>query len=416
MSNYPFSPADSLGPTPTADLPAEPPEIVAGTVRWDDTANAWVEWSGSAWVAVTSTPLVLPVTVANGGTGIATLTAAGAIPTAGASGTAAMVPLAAVAVGQVLVSGGAATIPAWAGTSVPLTGIAPQLVLGAVAASSSGAVDLKGLTSGTTRLTVPAAAGSVTVTLPTVATTGPAVQAATSGDCLVATTGGVQSYSPRAAVGVLVGRQYLTAASGTYTPTAGATRALFELVAGGGGGGGADSNQATTAGAGGGGGAGGYAAKLYTDLATEITYTVGTGGAGGAAGVNAGDPGVDTTSVQGATTVTAKAGAGGAAGNQVSTAIAIAGGAGGAVSTNGDLNAGGQPGDVGIVAIITVCVGGNGAPTQFGAGGAGGLDSAGGAGVGFGGGGGGGAAPSSGAADRAGGNGSPGVIVVSEWR
>lgn len=62
------------------------------------------------------------------------------------------------------------------------------------ASSATGILNFNGTTSGTTALTVPAAAGSVTITLPTVTTTGPTAQSTTTGSPLVATSAGVQSY------------------------------------------------------------------------------------------------------------------------------------------------------------------------------------------------------------------------------
>lgn len=353
--------------------------------------------------------LVAPVI--SGGTGLATMGAVGAIPTGGTAGTGTMVALADVAVGAVLASGGVGVIPQYLATAVPLTGISPQLVLGAVVASSSGAVDFKGLTSGTTRLTVPAAAGAVTVTLPTVATTGPTVQA-TAGQALSSDASGVQSYASFAGLGTLVGTQTLTSGTdATYTPTAGATVALFHLVGAGGGGGGADFTAADF-GCGGGGGGGGYAIKRYTTL-TGITYTIGALGTGGTVGNNAGLAGGDTTSTQSATTVTAKGGSGGASTASGVTVVFVAGGAGGTISTNGDLNAGGAAGTFGARSA-TIGAGGAGGSSRFGGGATGAVgDAAGNNAVAFGAGGSGGAASTT---DRAGGNGSNGVIFVEEFR
>ena len=76
-------------------------------------------------------------------------------------------------------------------------------------------------------------------------------------------------------------------ASGTYTPTTGATLAVVELVGGGGGGGGADVSTSSDWTASGGGGAGGYSRKL---IALSGTYSV-TIGAAGSAGNNTGGNG-----------------------------------------------------------------------------------------------------------------------------
>lgn len=162
------------------------------------TVNTNSPLSGGGAVSLgTSLTLSLgTVGVGTGGTGQTSFgSAAGGIITSGTSGTGSLGNVPDVAAGALLTSGGTSSNPAWAATSVAVNGVAPQLVLGAVAASSSGAIDFKGLTSGTTRITVPAAAGSVTVTLPTVTTTEPAANPSTSGMCLQATTAGVQSYA-----------------------------------------------------------------------------------------------------------------------------------------------------------------------------------------------------------------------------
>lgn len=217
-----------------------------------------------------------------------------------------------------------------------------------------------------------------------------------------------------AGVGTLVGmRVFTTGTAATYTPTAGATVAVFELVGGGGGGGAAFTNTASAIGVGGGGGSGGYALKRFTDL-TGITYTVGAGGAGGAAGDNPGAAGTDSTVAQGATTITALGGGGGAAANTADS-IAALGGAGGAVSTNGDINSGGQAGGSAFgVFASNAAFGGAGGGSRFGGGAAAQATGSAGANAATFGAGGSGAASFD--ANRAGGNGSAGVIVVWEYK
>lgn len=67
--------------------------------------------------AVLTTDVTGTLPVANGGTGLTTWGATGALATAGLSGTGAMVALADVATGSILVSGGTSTIPAWSASS-----------------------------------------------------------------------------------------------------------------------------------------------------------------------------------------------------------------------------------------------------------------------------------------------------------
>lgn len=76
--------------------------------------------------------------VANGGTGLATFTAIGAIPYATAATT--LAALAAVATGRVLASGGVATAPAW----TPTPWLATSLKIGGNSGVASGALDVLG--------------------------------------------------------------------------------------------------------------------------------------------------------------------------------------------------------------------------------------------------------------------------------
>lgn len=83
----------------------------------------------------------------------------------------------------------------------------------------------------------------------------------------------------------LIGVQRFTA-SGTYTPSAGANRALIVAIGGGGGGGaaGLSSGSGSASSAGGGGGAGAFAIAYQASGLTSQTVTIGAGGAGGATG------------------------------------------------------------------------------------------------------------------------------------
>lgn len=140
------------------------------------------------------------------------------------------------------------------------------------------------------------------------------------------------------ATGRLLGVQRITA-SGTYTPTAGTTRIIVEIVGAGGGGAAATATGTATNSSGGGGGSGAYVKALINSVPASVAVTIGAGGAGGD-GVT--DPS-SNGSVGGTTTfgayATASGGAGGLAGTQsgqTSTSnFASAGGAGGSTATVG---------------------------------------------------------------------------------
>lgn len=204
--------------------------------------------------------------------------------------------------------------------------------------------------------------------------------------------------------------------TGTTFTTRADTRSIKVRMVGGGGGGGGANTAATSGAMGGGGGAGGYAEKTFSVAgSTGYTYAIGGAGAAGAAAGGTGGTGGNTTFTVGATTVTAFGGVGGVGSAAAATALTVLGGAGGAVSTNGDLNVGGHPGDPGIRSSATIGVSGNGAQSEFGAGGIGKIaQSAGAAGTGFGAGGSGGCCINGGAA-AAGGAGLAGVIIVEEY-
>lgn len=80
-------------------------------------------------------------------------------------------------------------------------------------------------------------------------------------------------------VGALIGVQ-MFAASGTYTPTAGARSNIVELVGAGGAGGSGRSTASGFIAGGAGGGAGGYAKSRYllSDLSLPVAVTIGAGG------------------------------------------------------------------------------------------------------------------------------------------
>lgn len=217
--------------------------------------------------------------------------------------------------------------------------------------------------------------------------------------------------------GVFKGFQVLTSASGTYTPTSGATNAIAIAVGGGGGGGGVAPGSGGSEVAAGGGGGGGAAVARFT-ISGNVSYTVGAAGtAGSSGGGNGGAGGTTTlTGIVVATGGSGGTGSGAAAGDEVSTP----GGAGGAGST-GALLLGGGSGANGLCGNDTASGGNGGAAPFGGAGGRGGHGALGGgtqtaclAGGNYGGGGGGaGVTAGTGTAGAAG---AQGVIYIFEFQ
>ncbi len=84
--------------------------------------------------------------------------------------------------------------------------------------------------------------------------------------------------------------------TGAYTPTAGMSFCIIELIGGGGGGGGVIAGASNQVSAGAGGGSGGYVKSLLTaaQIGASQIVIIGTGGTPGAAGGNLGGTGVDT--------------------------------------------------------------------------------------------------------------------------
>lgn len=209
------------------------------------------------------------------------------------------------------------------------------------------------------------------------------------------------------ASGRLLNIQYFFA-SGTYTPTAGTTSVVVEVLGGGGAGGGAPATGAGQYSCGGGGGGGSYARKRYTSgFSGGIAVTIGAGGSAsnGASGGSGG-----TTSF--GELMSASGGSGGAAGGP---SVNFYSQAGSGISTpaTGDIVAGGNPGSIGI-SIGTTSVGGNGGAGPFGGGGFGAGGATGGVSRAVGAGGGGASiGPSSSA--LAGGGGTGGICIVYEY-
>ena len=214
------------------------------------------------------------------------------------------------------------------------------------------------------------------------------------------------------------------ASSGTYTPTTGMMFCIIEMVGGGGAGGGVVGNASVTQGAGG-GGSGGYSRAIATaaQIGASQTVTIGAGGTGVAGGSGNGG---GTTSV--GSLVTANGGAGGNVNNassgqgQGGAGASVGGGSLTGVRLTGNPGGQGTPGFTTESANIgAVAVGGIGANSVFGGGGASILSgspnpSNGNGAVGNGGGGGGAAsAQSSGTGSETGGGGFNGLVIITEF-
>lgn len=228
--------------------------------------------------------------------------------------------------------------------------------------------------------------------------------------------GSITIASTAGAGGRLLNVQYLTASSGTYTPTVGTVSCLVVAVAGGGGGGAVPNGISVgyyAAGSGGGGGAMGQ--KFYSTPPTSAPYTVGAGGSGGTYSpvVNAGSGGNTTFNT---TDIVVTGGVGGVEGFGNNSQEINAGSNGGVAGAGNasDLVQPGQPGWFGYTTIS-----GTGGASGLGSGGAlcvhanSGVAVAGNNATGYGGGGSGAATPSSFGAN--GGNGASGIIIVYEY-
>ncbi|SPA44598.1 hypothetical protein [Cupriavidus taiwanensis] len=216
-------------------------------------------------------------------------------------------------------------------------------------------------------------------------------------------------------VAVSTDRRYLGAqvfsASGTYTPSAGVTLVVVEVLGGGGAGGGAPATGVGQFSIGSGGGAGGY---TKGSIANPVSGAVAVGAGGvGVSGANGGGGGA--SGFQGL--ITANGGSGGVASAAASAPAAI-GGAGGSTPIPGNIvNTPGSPGQPGWANTANIQgVTGMGASSIYGAGGIstpfGNFSGSAGAGYGAGGS---GAFNLASQSARAGGNGSSGRVIVHEY-
>ena len=206
--------------------------------------------------------------------------------------------------------------------------------------------------------------------------------------------------------------------SNTYTPTSGMLYCVIEVLGGGGAGGGAAGTGVNQHSAGGGGGAGEYAKGLFNAAAigASQSVTVGAGGTGvsGTTGNNG-----STTSV--GVLITAAGGIGGETSAVAATSALGFSGNGGTGGSGGSVRTAGGAGSFGLYLSVTAGgiafnYGGQGANSQYGAGGeqVAAAPSAGAAALGYGAGGGGGVANSAEAA-QTGGNGSSGIVIITEY-
>lgn len=219
--------------------------------------------------------------------------------------------------------------------------------------------------------------------------------------------------------GQLLNRHVLTAASGTYVPTAGTCAIIVRMVGAGAGGGGA------VVAAGDFGPAGGGASGVYLEntiitpntLIAGGAFTCGAAGAAGSTAGGTGGTGGDTTIVLNGVTFTAKGGLGGTGVTAATTSIVIPGGLPQTGSSAADVVSGGEPGGYGLGISTTTTPTGGGGNTPWGGGGPAiqtfGASAAGKPGLGFGSGGSG--AFVLGATGVVGGAGAPGAIVIEEY-
>lgn len=232
---------------------------------------------------------------------------------------------------------------------------------------------------------------------------------------------GFVSLSTSSPISVIAVQRFTATGAFTYTPTASMKFVMVELLGGGAGGAGVPAAGGGTGSAGGGGGNGGYAKFLLTaaQVGASLTGSVGTGGNGGAAGVNNGTAGGNTTL---ATTAAWTAG-GGAGGVAVAAAATTAstGGLGGTITAGtGTVAVSFSGGGGDSISTAAIAIGGYGANSFYGTGGAMATSVTAGAAAGnnasgFGSGGSGATALGVAGAGAAGGNGSSGIAIFTEY-
>lgn len=161
--------------------------------------------------------------------------------------------------------------------------------------------------------------------------------AGTSGNVLTSDGTNWTSAAPAAGgIDTVTGQIFTSSGAFTYTPTAGMTYVIVELVGGGGGSGGCASASAGNSSVTGGGASGGYAKFILTaaQVGAGLSGSVGVGGAAGASGNNNGTAGGDTTlATTAAWTVKGGGASAGSAAGTVATDVVHAGGTSSANTT-----------------------------------------------------------------------------------
>lgn len=221
------------------------------------------------------------------------------------------------------------------------------------------------------------------------------------------------------AIGRYLGFQVF-AASGTYTPTAGAKTIQVEAIGGGGGGGGCAGTTAAQQATSFGGVAGSYALVEFpvdANILAGVAVTVGAAGAGATAGANSGGAGGNTTFGT-RLSVAGGAGGGGGAGNGSGAYIGnrvrsftAASATGGSILKS----VLGADGSAPMALSVDVTVGGAGGSTLLGTGGLPITNQQGNPGAGRGAGGAGGSRPQSQATAIPGAAGTAGIVIVYEY-
>ncbi len=337
------------------------------SVAMATTGSTSVTLPTSGTLATTSQIPALPLTVANGGTGVATLTAHGVLLGEGSSNVAATT---AGSSGQLLQSGGASADPAWTTATYP-TSTTAQQILYSTATSVIGQ-----LTTANSSLAATNSSGTLAMRALSVV---------------------IQTFT----------------ASGTYTPTTGMLYCIVELVGSGGGGGGTAATGATTFAVAAGGGGGEYGIGVFSasTIGASQTVTIGAAGTAGAAGNNAGGAG-NTTSL--GSLLTAAGGSGGAGGGAFAGAT-NKGPAGGTGGTGVSFHTPGGAGGTGFCNLTAnIIVGGAGGTSRYSEGTQNAVVETGIAATGKGGGGG-GASQGANGGTLAGAAGTAGFVVVTEF-
>lgn len=304
-----------------------------------DGEKAIVAWNGSDYVKIASsviTTMTGQLTVPNGGTGLATLTANNVILGNGTSTPSFVAPGTA---GNVLTSNGTT----WSSTAAASSGPQNTVVYFSGQVSRSGSV----------MTVISVLDGSLKVGDTVTSTAGTAFGTITS---FGTGTGGVGTYNMSASGTISALYSYVTGT--TFTIPTGVTKIKVTVV-GAGAGGGASANTGCNYGSGGGGGAGGAAIKWLSGLTPGNTLAV-----------TVGVPTSGTSSVaSGTQTITTISATAGSAGNTGVPNLSAAGGAGG-LGSGGDLNIGGGAGGIGGATSTSATAGGNGGSSILGGGGA----------------------------------------------